>query len=160
MKHGAVLVSNKYPFPADDGKKATLAGLVGYLVERFGAEAVTYVVIARKPVAAPPPIGCEVVWMPPPTRARQAWNGMLCLSGVSPRSLQEALTWSPVIAEALAALVARLEPRLLVMDMIRTGQYFEQPANGALRVLFMDDLYYVRFRRLLDVAASSPGASI
>lgn len=160
MKHGALLVSNKYPFPADDGKKATLAGLVGYLVDRYGAERVTYVVIGRRPADPPPPIPCEVVWIAPPARARQAWNAALSLSGSMTKSLQEALTWSPAIADALAQLVARLEPRLLVLDMIRTGQYFEQPTSGALRVLFMDDLYYLRFKRLLDVSAANPGASI
>ncbi|HET9580825.1 MAG TPA: glycosyltransferase family 4 protein, partial [Usitatibacter sp.] len=94
------------------------------------------------------------VWIDPPRRARQALNGALSLSGLTSRSLQEALTWSPEASRRLRALVDECRPTLVVLDTIRAGQYFESPKDGELRVLYMDDLFHLRFRRLLDVASN------
>ena len=155
----AVLVSHKHPFPTDDGKKAVLAGFVAWLVERFGPQQVTYVVLDRPPeggVAEPLP--CETVWIAPPGRTEQAAHALASLVGVAPLSLQEAMTWSGRVAAELEALVAQRRPALLVLDTIRTGQYFwHARPGGPRRVLYMDDLFHLRFARLAALAGQGAG---
>lgn len=59
MKGIAVIISNKYPFPPDDGKKTVLAGFLAYLIDRFGRDNVLYVVIGRRNNAAQGEVICK-----------------------------------------------------------------------------------------------------
>lgn len=147
---GAVLVSHKHPFPTDDGKKAVLAGFVAWLVDRFGSERVTYVVLGHPPAGGiPEELPCRTVWIAPPGRGAQALQAVACMTGLSRLSLQEALTRSGRVADELRALMDQLRPSLLLLDTIRAGQYFEQAQpGGPRRVLYMDDLFHLRFARL------------
>jgi hypothetical protein len=146
-----LLISHKHPWPADDGKKAVLAGFVAYLVERFGADSVTYVIVGRPPVD-PAPMPCQVVWLPPPSRLAQALQGLASLVGLRQSSLQEAVTGSPALQRRLAALCQAREPCLVLMDTIRVGQCLETPRPGQQRVLYMDDLFHLRFARMLAMS--------
>jgi glycosyltransferase involved in cell wall biosynthesis len=153
MSRTAVIVSTKYPFPSDDGKKTVLAGFLGYLLERFGKENVLYVVIGRKPPAVASDKVCRTVWIEPPGLAMQAWNFFKCISGIENKSMQEALTYSPTVKHALHALIGPLRPELLILDTLRIGQYFWSSGDPGCRlVLYMDDLFSLRFRRMTEVS--------
>lgn len=151
----AVLISHKHPFPMDDGKKAVLTGFVAYLVERFGAANVTYVVVGRAPDPGPSvELPCETIWVRGPGRLAQAGHAAASLLGLGGRSLQEAVTHSARVGRELRRLCAERAPVLLVMDTLRIGQFFESPrSTGARRVLYMDDLFHLRFERLAALAA-------
>jgi len=154
----ALLVSTKYPFPADDGKKTVLGGFLAYLIDRLGRDNVTYVVVGRKEREPPGPPPVRTVWIAPPGRVVQTWNALLSLCGLDRRSLQEALTYAPRVARDLHDVVREARPDLLLLDTIRMGQYFRRPTKvSCRRVLFMDDLFYLRFRRMLRSAAADPG---
>jgi len=151
----ALLVSNKYPFPTDDGKKTVLAGLAAYLKYKYGMDDFLYVVIGNPEVEPDEQRSGRTVFIRPPGRLVQLWNLATLLFRKDSPSLQEALTWSPVTSKALHALVDQLQPELLVLDTIRIGQYFTGREDGPWRrVVYMDDLFYLRFERLLQVANS------
>lgn len=149
----ALLISHKLPWPADDGKKAVLAGFLAYLIQSFGAANVTYVVVGHAP-AEPLTLPCTTVWVPPPSRLDQVLNALRCLLCLSPDSLQEAVTYSPSLAHKLRALCHERAPCLVLMDTIRIGQCLAGPAAGQHRVLYMDDLFHLRFERMLAMAAN------
>jgi len=156
MNRTAVIVSTKYPFPSDDGKKTVLAGFLGYLLERFGQENVLYVVIARKPPSVVNERVCRTIWIPPPGLAAKVWNLFKCVSGIENKSMQEALTYSPKVKRTLNALIEPLRPELLILDTLRIGQYFwSSGPPGARLVLYMDDLFSLRFRRMTEVSMKS-----
>lgn len=156
MSRTAVIISTKYPFPPDDGKKTVLAGFLAYLLDRYGKDNVTYVVIGRQrhPPAAEPL--CRTVWINPPGWTAQGWNLLKSFSGIDARSMQEAVTCSSRVKRSLDALVETLNPGILILDTLRIGQYFWSPGPSVVRrILYMDDLYSLRFRRMTDVSASN-----
>ncbi|MEK8051141.1 glycosyltransferase family 4 protein [Ideonella sp. DXS22W] len=158
----AMLISHKHPYPTDDGKKAVLAGFAAWLIERHGAAQVTYVVIDHPPAdGVAEALPCETVWIPPPGRMAQVAHALASLAGLSGLSLQEAMTRSGRVGAALRALVAQRRPALLVLDTLRVGQYVEQGhADGPRRVLYMDDLFHLRFARLAALAAQGAGQAM
>jgi len=152
-----LLVSTKYPLPTDDGKKTVLAGFLFYLVDRLGGDNVTYVVVGRNEQELPAPPPCRTIWIEPPGRLTQTWNALRSLCGRDEKSLQEALTYAPRIERQLSDLVDQIKPNLLLLDTLRMGQYFwNSKLADCRRVLFMDDLFYLRFRRMLEAAATDP----
>ena len=156
MNKTAVIVSTKYPFPSDDGKKTVLAGFLGYLLERFGKENVLYVVISRKPPGAISEKVCATVWIAPPGLTTQVWNLFKCFSGIENKSMQEALTYSSKVERTLNALVNPIQPELLILDTLRTGQYFwSSGPPGTRLILYMDDLFSLRFRRMSEISATT-----
>ena len=148
----ALLISHKLPWPADDGKKAVLAGFLAYLIKRFGSANVTYVVVGHAP-AERPNLPCTTIWVPPPSRLDQVSNALRCVLGLSQGSLQEAVTYSPSLARSLRALCDERAPCLVLMDTIRIGQCLTGTASDQHRVLYMDDLFHLRFERMLAMAA-------
>lgn len=150
-----VLISTKYPVPTDDGKKTVLAGFLAYLLDRFGKDNVTYVVVGRKERGTPTEPACRTLWITPPGRLTQSWNLLCSLCGLDRKSLQEAVTYAPRIERTLTDLVRDTNPDILLLDTIRMGQYFwRSKIPDCQRVLFMDDLFYLRFRRMLRMAAT------
>ena len=149
----ALLISHKLPWPADDGKKAVLAGFLAYLIQRFGADNVTYVVVGRPPAQAQT-LPCRTIWVPPPSRLDQVLNALRCLLRLSPQSLQEAVTYSPSLARRLQALCDERAPCLVLMDTIRIGQCLAGTTPDQHRVLYMDDLFHLRFERMLAMTAN------
>lgn len=154
-----ILISNKFPFPANDGKKTVLAGFLNYFIDRFGKDNVTYVVIGKQDQAVIPTLTCKTVWVAPPRRLSQVWHLLVNIVNPRGKSLQESLTFSAGIQVKLDSLIEETAPALLLFDTLRTGQYFEAKTRaGCQRILYMDDLFYLRFRRMLDVSATQGAA--
>ena len=153
MTGTALIISNKYPFPSDDGKKTVLAGFLAYLCDRLGRENVTYVVIGRQSATELPQQLCRTCWIDPPGRAAQVWHLAQSVAGIDDRSMQEALTYSHRVRRELEDLVRTLNPGLVVLDTLRVGQYFwSSRAPGLRRILYMDDLFSLRFRRMAGMS--------
>ena len=147
-----LFISNKYPFPCDDGKKAVLAGFISYLIDRYGRENVLYVIIGKKNHTTVYDDVCRTLLISPPGRFTQIWNLFKGNLGFDKRSMQESLTYSPRILRTLLQLVKDTKPDLLILDTLRVGQFFWFPGTGdCRRILYMDDLFYLRFRRMLEV---------
>jgi glycosyltransferase involved in cell wall biosynthesis len=158
MSRTAAIISTKYPFPNDDGKKTVLAGFLAYLVDRFGGDNVTYVVIGRRTGTPDAQVAWRTLWIDPPGWATQAWNMAKCVCGIDAVSMQEAVTRSSRVQRSLDDLIATLRPELVILDTLRIGQYFPPAAApGVRRILYMDDLFSLRFRRMMAISASAGG---
>jgi len=136
MMKRVLIVSTKYPFPTDDGKKTVLAGFLAYLLDRCGRDHVTYIVVGRKggqPAAEP---ACRTMWVAPPGRLTQIWNVFLSLCGLSQKSLQEALTYAPRIERMLAGIVSeakrRFATRHAANGTVLLGIVFAQLSAGSI----------------------------
>lgn len=62
---------------------------------------------------------------------------------------------SPATAEAISGIIARIRPQLQVYDTVRMAQY-APAAVAARQICYLDDLFSVRYSRMLDAARRYP----
>lgn len=145
----AVIVSAVNPYPADNGKSTVLAGFLRHLRTRMGPENVHYVHIGRTIEDLAPFKGVRVHEAGRPTRLEKL-AAMATEAGVHSRSLQETFMASKSVSERVQRLLAQIDADVEIVDTIRLLQHVgAQPVRGR-RVLYLDDLFSVRYRRMLD----------
>lgn len=144
----AVIVSAVNPYPPDNGKSIVLAGFLRYLRTRLGAENVHYVHVGRSIEDLTPFEGVRVHEVGRPTRLEKL-SAMAMEAGVRCRSLQETFMASKSVGKRVQRMLAQVAADVEIVDTIRLLQHVgEQPAQGR-RVLYLDDLFSVRYRRML-----------
>ena len=158
----AVIVGTKNIFPVDDGKKAVIHGFLLYLIDKLGAENVCYAVLGTPPQETQQQLPCTVEWIQPPRRLHQIWSIFTESILLRRRSIQEALFYSPETIKALESLVDNWKADLVLLDTVRIGQLLEQarPESTVRRLLYMDDLFYLRFRSMLNASADQPDTKL
>jgi len=77
---------------------------------------------------------CTFTWIQPPPRLRQIWAILSESILRKRRSFQEALYFSPVVAQELESLVAVWKADLVLLDTVRIGQLLEQANSSGVRV--------------------------
>jgi len=157
MRKAAIIIANKYPYPTDDGKKVVLKGVLRYLAERFGAERVAYIVVARRPPELHQDLPCETFWVEPPSTLVKLWNVLWWCFLRRRKTVQQAMLHSPRVRRALFGKVRELEPHLLFLDMLRIGQFFaHRPLPDTRQVLFIDELLSLRLENILQIEKLYP----
>lgn len=145
------LVSAVDPYPTDAGKKVVLAGFVDYFAERYGADNVHYLKVGAAPQGNFP-VPVHVV---PGPRRVEVLRTLATKVPTGQASLQEAALGSPTTAREISRLLAEIKPDLHVYDTVRMAQY--APADVAARQLcYLDDLFSVRYTRMLEAAQLYP----
>jgi glycosyltransferase involved in cell wall biosynthesis len=153
------VISTIFPFPVDNGKRVVLAGLVKYFTERFGPHELSYLLINSNYPKSSPLI--DVRHFSPPRALEQIRQVGYHTLLRSAKSLQESVLFSPRIAYELHRQLAQLKPDLVICDTLRTGQYFETELRPTGRyLLYMDDLFSVRYEKMLTVLKQLPGVDI
>lgn len=151
------------PFPVNNGKRVVVSGILRYLVERYGAENVTYILLdslkGKAPDKSTMPCACTVLKQPGLLRQLQSlfWHSAVKRE----KSIQESVLFSEELGRSLQASVAGTKPDLIVCDTSRIGQFFEtdnRPEGEY--VLYMDDLFSIRYRRMLEVLERFPDAQL
>ena len=152
----ALVISSSFPYPIDLGRKVVMAGYLEFLCREIGAENVTYATADTD--CAEPPLGFHVVQLPIAHTLRRmasvAWQGALAHQ----KPMQEAMFSNPRALELIEELIDALRPDVLLVDTVRMAQYAE-PATERVRrrVMHLDDLYSLRYRRILDLLRRQPG---
>jgi len=158
----ALILSSSFPYPVDVGRKVIISGILEYLVSALGAENVTFAYIA-----SPSDIGedrtapCRVVVLPLDGLGRRlggaAWQGGIRRR----RALQEMMLYSRHASARLRDLMRTVCPDLVVVDTVRMAQYAEACAVGRPQsVLYLDDLYSLRYRRMIEAMRAYPEAAL
>ncbi|MFT4172268.1 MAG: glycosyltransferase [Rhodocyclaceae bacterium] len=152
-----LFISTIAPYPKSVGKKVVLGGFVDYF--RQVCAPGDFKMVCFEPAAVPADV--EVTVVQKPGLLRKLWN--LCFSSLLTRhkSIQESLFWSRDASNVIDAKIAQFAPDMVLFDTVRTGQYLSGVANRSFRsVLYMDDLFSVRYERILHAMANFPGAGI
>lgn len=154
------IISPVSPYPTDAGKKVMLAGLVEYWASRLGADNVHYVLIGRPgPEMQAVPARLHVLDRPAVLEQMRSLVARTVLTGR--RSIQESMLYSSRLRDELAALLQQVDADLEVFDTIRMGQYAgEIDGAGRRRVVYLDDLFSVRYARMLETMRRFPDAPI
>ncbi|MEP6562993.1 MAG: glycosyltransferase, partial [Nakamurella sp.] len=69
---------------------------------------------------------------------------------------QEAMLGSPALRKQIQALIAWLRPTIEVYDTLRLGQHAPVPQRARRRVLYLDDLFSLRYEKMLNFAKENP----
>ncbi|MGH7125163.1 MAG: glycosyltransferase, partial [Stellaceae bacterium] len=151
----ALVISSSFPYPTDLGRKVVMAGYLDFLCREIGAENVTFATADTD--FSEPPIGFRVIHLPiaPAFRriATVAWEGALAHR----KPMQEAMFGNPPALNMIEMLLAELRPDVLLVDTLRMAQYAEPAAERVRRrVMHLDDLYSLRYRRIVDLLRREP----
>jgi len=151
----ALVISSSFPYPIDLGRKVVMAGYLEFLCSELGPENVIYATADTDCVE--PPMGFRVVQLPIAHAFRRmanvAWQGALAQR----KPMQEAMFSNPQALDIMEDLVAELHPDILLVDTVRMAQYAEPAANRVRRrVMHLDDLYSLRYRKILDLLRRQP----
>ena len=152
MADSALIISGTAPVPVDNGKRVVLHGFVDYLVERLGAENVHYAVVDEPGVARPDFPGVAHR-LDRPGRVSQLFTLARRFPTDRSYTVQEAMFGTAGMRDQIRHLVEWLRPDIEVYDTLRLGQHAPETPRGRRRVLYLDDLFSVRYDRMLAVAA-------
>jgi glycosyltransferase involved in cell wall biosynthesis len=150
-----VLVSAVDPYPTDAGKKVVLAGFVEYFQDRFGTDAVHYVLIGGQPR---PEFPVRMHPLPRPNPV-VALGHALTRVPCGRATLQESMLRSGRVAAAVSATLDRIQPTLEVYDTIRMAQYAGDDRVDQ-QICYLDDLFSERYRGLLAAGDRYPDVEI
>jgi glycosyltransferase involved in cell wall biosynthesis len=150
MPETALIISATAPDPADTGKRVVLRGLIRYLVDRLGPDNVHYALVGADSM---PPISfpVRVHHLAHPTLGSQL--AALARSLTRPDyPLQEAMLHSGALRRQVRELVAQVNPSIEIYDTARMSQHVPQQRGSRRRILYVDDLFSVRYARMLAMA--------
>lgn len=158
-----LFVSSGFPYPVDAGRKVVLSGFLDYAVTAVGADNVALLCISSGPdeedlIGLAP---CRTFFVPlAPAVVRAAgvvWNSLV----LRRRPIQETTLAAPAAKEVLRALLREMKPDVVVLDTIRVaGLVGAEERQAARCILYLDDLYSLRYRRTLEAMAKFPDAAI
>lgn len=153
-----VILSAATPYPRDSGKSVVLAGILDHLRRSLPESQIHYLHVGR-PLSDLAGFG-EVVVHELGRRRRGELVTNLAV-GVPFRglSLQEAFTASRSVRDRLRTVLATLDADLEIVDTIRMSQLTEGLAHRGRRVLYLDDLFSERYRRMLAVLDDDDAAA-
>lgn len=155
--HTVVIISAVVPEPRDSGKKVVLAGMLDYWRDRVGAENVHYVLI-DEPATDSSAMWANVHRIRSPSSAEQATSVLLRSVLTGRHTLQESTLFSPRVRDELRSVLADIGAELEIFDTVRMAQYASQCGlrPGVRRIVYLDDLFSVRYGRMLDLLRDHP----
>src|SRR6185437_15715676 len=151
-----LVLSSSFPFPTDIGRKSVMSGFLAYLIDEYGADNIVYVTsdVKTDPSLAP----FEVVVLPEAGMARRglsvAANSLL----LRRMPMQEAFLCGG--RAAVGDCVDRVRPDLLFVDTIRMMRLAEPFLKDVPSVIYLDDLYSLRYERMLRLMRACPEIEI
>lgn len=155
------LVSAVVPGVRDSGKKVVLGGLLDYWCDRVGPANVHYVFLGHPDTelpSTPYPVHRLQKARLGEQLASVAWRTL----ATRRHTLQESLLYARRTRDELRDLLTRIGADVEILDTVRTEQYAEHiPARpGVQRVVYLDDLFSVRYARMLEVMTDHPEIEI
>lgn len=152
MSETALIVSATSPVPVDNGKRVVLYGLLQYLVERLGADNVHYALV-DSPDGTRPEFPGVPHRLDRPGTAGQLTTLARRFPFDRAYTVQEAMLGGTALRTQVQQLVERLRPDIELYDTLRLGQHAPAAPRGRCRILYLDDLFSVRYDRMLAVDA-------
>jgi len=133
------------PFPKTVGKTLMTGGICEYLRDSPQVEALK--LMSFEPV--PPGFGVTAEVLPKPGALRKTLNILLYSFLLRVKGLQESFYWSRQAKRKISSSIVEFDPDVVIYDTIRTGQFLSSTHPKIRHVLYMDDLFSVRYERIL-----------
>ena len=151
-----LILSAVSPVPIDNGKRMVLSGMLTYFLDRLGSDNVHYAVIGRPGETRPPFGGAAYRLDPPATGEKLMTLGRMPFD--RSYSAQEAMLGSRSLQRQIHALTSWLSPTIEIYDTLRIGQHAPASPRPRCRVLYLDDLFSLRYDKMLDLKGADLAA--
>jgi glycosyltransferase involved in cell wall biosynthesis len=159
-----LVLTSSFPYPADAGRKVVLAGFLDYAARTLGGENVLLACISsRRPEGASASLTpCSVIFFKPGSPIRRLAQVLFDSLLLRRRALQETLVAAPGARSRMAAMFDEFDPDIVFVDTIRMVQHAALGSHraGPRCVLYLDDLYSLRYRRMLPVIDEHRDAAV
>ena len=153
-----LVASSSFPYPLDIGRKIIIAGFLDYLSGTYGDANITFAYLGDRSVNEnQSPLRCRCISLPVDgigsRLGRAFWYSL-----VRQRyALQEMVLYSRQTGGQLRELERIFSPDVVIVDTIRMARYFECDSRRTMRsVLYLDDLYSLRYRRMIEATQAYP----
>ncbi|MBB6097614.1 glycosyltransferase involved in cell wall biosynthesis [Deinobacterium chartae] len=153
-----VVLGQTVPNARSNGKEVVFGGMMRYLRDAVGPEQLHYLAIGLN---ERPQVDYSVILLPKPAAVQQMLASLGALLKQQ-RSLQESVLYSDTLRVRIQQALETLQPDVVICDTLRTGQYLMQavPVTSAKRIIYLDDLFSLRYRKMLEVSERLPEAQI
>lgn len=152
-----LFISTTAPYPKNVGKKVVLGGFCDYFKGVCAPE--DFQLMCFEPAEVAPGVQVSVVSKPGiPLKVRNlVFQSLLGRR----KSIQESLFWSARTLQEIDSKIEEFRPDLVIFDTVRSGQYMRHLKSKSFKsILYMDDLFSVRYERILAAMEKFPDASI
>lgn len=146
-----LVISTVFPSGQSYGKIQVMSGLLHFLLENPANE-VTWLHVAPDCVDPKLPRLCYH-HVPCRLGVEALWRGLTQACLLRRRSLQECLVYSSSTASRLAQVVQAAAPDLVIYDTIRMEQYRDTIGYAFPSIVYLDDLFSLRYKRVLSSLA-------
>ena len=141
------------PFPKTVGKTLMIGGICEFLMDSECISALK--LLCFEPLSLGYGITAEL--LPRPGLFAKAANVLLYSILLRAKALQESFYWSRRSQERIVACIEEFKPDVVIYDTVRTGQYlYRKTGQHTRHILYMDDLFSVRYERILAASRRNP----
>ncbi|WP_411469801.1 glycosyltransferase [Bacillus thuringiensis] len=159
-----IIISSIFPYPVDNGKKVVLNGLLEYFKASKDHYDIKYVVVDNDLNINDLNVdkeNLEIVQFNQPKSIRKIFNAIWYSLIKREKSIQESMIFSPKIMNELNLFLENNQADMVIVDTIRIGQFLEKNRPfGHKYILYLDDLFSVRYNKMLEAYKSYPGISL
>jgi glycosyltransferase involved in cell wall biosynthesis len=152
-----LLITTVAPYPKNVGKRVVLGGFCDYFMKRRPAGDFRVLSFEHLPAHLN---ASSYPQLKKPNVVRKLWNAFWHTALWRRKSLQEAFFWSPAACQQIDTVIDDFQSTLVIFDTLRVGQYRESLRATYRAVLYLDDLFSVRYERLLQTMDKFPGVPI
>jgi glycosyltransferase involved in cell wall biosynthesis len=155
-----LVLSSSFPYPIDAGRKVVLAGFLDYAVATLGAGQVALLCVASPPAEteAARLAPCRVIFCAPAPAIMRGALVVLHSLLLRRRAIQEMLTAAPDVRRQITRLFEDFVPDVILVDTIRMVHHLPPLRRLRRTVLYLDDLYSLRYQRMLSATKDDPEA--
>ncbi|MDJ1474765.1 glycosyltransferase family 4 protein [Bacillus sp. LS15-K4] len=154
-----LIISTVYPYPKDNGKKIILSSMVEYFISTYGKDNLEYIVLDKSTILDSTEF--KVTQFEKPSTKEQILNLIKYSMFSKKKSIQESVLYSKKIEKKILDYITENEFDLIIYDTVRIAQYFEnQEVSNAREIVYLDDLFSVRYEKMLQTMEENPGVTI
>ncbi len=150
-----IFICSVSPFPKGVGKTLMIGGICEFLRDSERVDALK--LMCFEPV--PSGFGVEADLLPKPGAVRKIVNILFYTFLLRIKGLQESFYWSGQARQKIASSIDEFDPHIIIYDTVRTGQFLTRTSSKIRHVLYMDDLFSVRYERILAASHEFPDVS-
>jgi glycosyltransferase involved in cell wall biosynthesis len=150
-----IFICSVSPFPRTVGKTLMIGGICEFLRDSECVDALK--LMCFEPV--PSGFGVTAELLPKPGAVRKVVNILFHSFLLRIKGLQESFYWSGRARRKIASSIDEFDPDIVIYDTVRTGQFLASANSKIRHVLYMDDLFSVRYERILAASQEFPDVS-
>ena len=140
------------PSARNNGKSVVLSGIFDYLQAKYGS---SFKVVIVDEVRNGRPVSAIIKR---PSRVTIVANILYHTLLTRKKSIQECFFYSSKIRERMQRLIVEHAPELIIFDTVRLAQYAnELEFSGAHKIVYLDDLFSLRYMRMASSNLKSIG---